>query len=147
MAQISRYCYFVIDDGLNPIRTVGDQYVPKTITITGIEKAEKRIEFGASTTAKRILTIGASGEIASADFIAVRSTVAGYLVWAGDADPTDTSALRIEANEWFTMLGDDTLAHGGDNAEDRCVNTTDVIAEIWFVPTAVSADVDLIAYT
>lgn len=147
MAQISRYCYFEIDDGLNPIRVVGDRYAPKTITITGIEKIEKRIEFGASVVPKQLLTIGASGQIPSADFIAIRSTIAGYLTWEGTSAATDNSAIRIEANEWFTMLGDDTLTTGA-TAEARAVpaNTT-VIEQIWFAPIAVDADVDVLAYT
>ncbi len=149
MPQINRYLYFEVDDGVNPIKTFGDKYVPKTISLNGPSKVEKRFNDLAATTSKQLLSVGAAGDIASYSFLAIRPSVAGTLTWEGTAgaDPDNTSAVQLVAGEWFTLLSDDTVEHGEDTGILRSANTpAQAITGFWWYSSS-QADIDVLAYS
>lgn len=150
MPQINRYLYFEIDDGTGPIKVVGDKYVPVTISLTGPNKVEKRYEnITTSVTPKQVLSVGASGDIASYSFFAFRSSVAGYLAWEGTASGDDTSSIEVRPNEWLIFLGNDTTQHSAGDGSARAlagIAASQAITGFWFSASA-AADVDVLAYS
>lgn len=147
MPQINRFLYFEYDDGVNPIRTIGDKYVPKTIALTGPNKVEKRLnDVTTDDPAKQILSIGASGDIASYSFAAFRSSVAGTLSWEGTAGGDDTSSIQMTAGEWVVFLSDDTTAHGAGTGADRAVGASQAITGFWWNSSS-PADIDVLAFS